>query len=90
MDCFEPWSDTMIRDGAPGYKSVPDEQNDQRADGRANKSGELVWPIPTGGVTNKSCEDRPDDAEHGGEDKTLWRVRTGHEQACDGSGNKTD
>jgi hypothetical protein len=44
--------------------------------------------IQAGGITNKSCEGCSGDAEHGGDDKTLWRVRTGHEQARDGSGNK--
>ena len=83
-------SDAVIRDDAPGHQAVPDEQNDQRADGGANKSGELMGTIPTGGLTDISCEDRPDEAERGGEDKTLWRVRPRHEQTRDGSGNKTD
>jgi hypothetical protein len=36
MDRFESRSDAMIRDDAPSHKSVPDEQNDQRADGCAD------------------------------------------------------
>ena len=90
MDRFESRSDAVIGDDAPNHKSVPDEQNDQRADDCTNKSGELVGTIQASGVTNIGCEERPGDAEHGREKKTLWRVRTGHEQARNGSGNKTD
>jgi hypothetical protein len=83
-------SDAVIRDDAPSHKSVPYEQNNQRADDGANKSGDFMWIIPAGGITNKSCNDCPGDAEHGGENKTFWRFRTGHKQARDGAGNKTD
>lgn len=89
-DCFKSRSDAVIRDHAPSHKSVPNEQNDHGTDGCANYSGKFMGTIQASGVTNITCEECPGDAEHGGEDKTLWSVRTGHEQARDGSGNKTD
>jgi hypothetical protein len=82
-------SDAVIPDHAPSYKSVPDEQNDHRPDGCANKSGEFAGTIQTGRVTNRGCEECPGDTEQSSDDKTLRRVGTRHKQARDGSGNKT-
>jgi hypothetical protein len=83
--------DAMIWDEAPGHKSVPDEKNNYRADSCPNNSGKSVRRIiQAGRVTYISCKERPSDAKRGGEDKTLWRVRTRHEQTRNGAGNKPD
>src|ERR1700678_2237598 len=83
-------SDAGIADGAHGYQPIPNEQHNNCADQRANKSGALVDPIPADRLANEGCEERSHDAEHGGEDETRRLIRAGRNQASDDTSHKSD
>ena len=65
-------------------------KNDQCADGRPDKSCTLARTIKARGVTYDRCKKGSRHAQNGRDDKTFWRVRTGHQQPRDDAGNKAD
>jgi len=48
---------------------VPDEQNDERPDRRADKSRALIEAVPADRLTDERGDESPGDAEDGGQDK---------------------
>jgi hypothetical protein len=52
------------------HQSVPDEQHDHRADGRADQTGALVAPVPTDGLADEGGEEGAGNAEQRRQD--LW------------------
>src|SRR4051812_30836019 len=53
------------------HQSVPNEQHEQRADGRADQAGTLVEPIPSDGLTDEGGEESADDAEQRRQDEAA-------------------
>ena len=61
-----------------------------RAHGRADKSRALMGHIQSRPMADKGGEERPGDAEHDGENKSMGLVRARHDQARDGAGDEAD
>jgi hypothetical protein len=72
------------------HQSVPNEQHEQRADGRADKAGTLVEPIPTDGLTDEGGEESAGDAEQRRQDEAARLVRPGREETRDDAGDEPD
>ena len=57
-----------VWDNARRNQPVPDEQDDQRANDGADKSGTLIWPIPADRLPDERGEKCAADAKERGED----------------------
>src|SRR5215510_16070873 len=67
-----------VGNGVANDEPVPDEQHDERADGRGDKARALVDPIPADGLADEGCQKGACDAEHGGQNETtriIWSWR---------------
>src|SRR5450631_883574 len=58
-----------VRDHSCCDKPVPDEQDDHSANSSADKTCTLVGPVPANQLADPSCEKRPHNTEHGGENE---------------------
>lgn len=80
----------MVGDDLSRHKTVPDEQYNERADGGADKPGALTWPIQANGLAGERREKRSGYTQYRSEDKAFWRIRAGHNQPRNNSGNEAD
>ena len=65
-----------VADHVRDDQAVPDEQHHHRADDRGNEACALVWAIPADRLADEGRQERPDDAEHRGENEALRIVGT--------------
>src|SRR4029077_3044089 len=72
------------------HQPVPDEQHHKRADHGADQAGALIGPIPADRLADEGCDERANDAEHGGEDEARRIVRSRRQKTRDDAGNETD
>jgi hypothetical protein len=63
------------------HQSVPDEQHDHRADGRADQAGALVEPVPTDGLADEGGEEGAGNAEQRRQDEAFGLVRPRRQEA---------
>jgi hypothetical protein len=71
-------------------EAVPDEQDDDCANHRANQSRALVPAIPSDGLTNERGDECAGDTEQGRENKTGGIVRARRQHAGDNAGDETN
>lgn len=67
---------------------MPNEQDDDRADGGANQTGPLIEPIPADRLADEGCDEGAHDAKHGREDKAAWIAWTGRQPSGNKPGDK--
>jgi hypothetical protein len=73
-----------------GHQPVPDEQHEQRADGRADETRALIEPVPTDGLADEGCDERAGDPEPSRQYEAIQVVRTGREETRDDAGDEAD
>src|ERR1700730_12204737 len=66
-----------IGHGAVGHQPVPDEQHEQRADGRADETRALVEPVPTDRLADEGCDERTGNPAPGRQYEAVRAIRTG-------------
>src|SRR5688500_18375823 len=81
---------TGISDDAVSDQSVPDEENDDRANGCADEARALVGPVPADGLADECREERSCDADDNGEDETGGIVGSRREHPGDDPGDEPD
>src|SRR5215469_16987506 len=70
-----PRRDAGIANDTMNHQPIPNEQDEQRTNGRPDQSRALVEAIPTDGLTDEGRKERPDDSEHRGQNEAGWIVR---------------
>jgi hypothetical protein len=80
----------VARKNAVGHQPVPDEQHEQRADGRADETRALVEPVPTDGLADEGCDERAGDPEPSRQYEAIQVVRTGRDETRDDAGDEAD
>lgn len=80
----------MVWDDLSRHETVPDQQYNERADGRADKPSTLTRSIQANGFAGERREKRSRYTQYGREDKAFWRIRAGHNQPRNNSGNEAD
>src|ERR1700730_13483610 len=79
-----------IGHGAVGHQPVPDEQHEQRADSRADKTRALIEPVPTDCLADEGCDERAGDPEPGRQYEAARAIRTGREETRDDAGDEAN
>ena len=79
-----------VGDDAMSHQPIPDEQDEHRADRRADEAGALVGPVPADRLPDEGCEKSAGDSEHGREDETFRIVRAGRKKARDDARDEAD
>src|SRR6185312_12630011 len=75
---------------ARGGNAVPNEQDNDCADGGSNQAGTLIQPIPADGLTDEGCDEGPHDAEDGGQNKPAGIGRPGRRPSGNNPGDESD
>ena len=63
-----------IIDNALNDEAMPNQEDDEGAQGGADEARALVWSIPTYALADPGGTERAGDTEYGREDKSLWVV----------------
>src|SRR5262249_60659683 len=71
-------------------EAIPDEQDHDRPDRRADQAGALIDAIPPDGLPDEGGDERAGDPEHGGQDEAGRVVRSAHEKPRDDAGNEAN
>ena len=79
-----------IADGAVDHEPVPDEQDDQRADGRGDEARALIDPVPADGLADEGGEECAGNSEQRGQDEARRVVRSRRQNARDDAGDEAD
>src|SRR6266576_1791153 len=78
-----PAAGSRIRDASAHDQPVPDEQDQQGADYRADQSRAFARAIPADSLADEGRKDRADDTQHRGQNESNRIVGAGSEQAGD-------